>query len=318
MSKKLNEMSDMEHPTYENFRDREAKKFWDGENFGVQSNYSELEKVLLHKPGDELDVVKGNEKAWRWRGSINKEKIIEDFYRFKNILEEEGVEVEMMKDAYPDKPYQYFMRDTCIITPAGAIFGRMALNERKGEEIPVMKKLVDIDIPVIYTVHSSGTFEGGNFMWIDEETAVIGESIKTNMEGIRQIREVLAMQDVEVLDVSVPSHFTKNNGYGHIDGLLSILDKDLAAVYPEGLPYRFLEYLAEKDFELIEVPGDERSKLGINFLPLGPRKTIAVEGNTKTKKLLEDNGVEVIDVELDYLIKGGGGPRCSTLELLRK
>lgn len=318
MSEKLNEMSEMEHPTYEYFRNREAKEFWSGDDFGVKSNYSELKKVMLHRPGDEVDVVKGNEKAWRWSGNINKDRLLEDFERLKNTLKEEGVKIDFLEEAYPDRPYQYFMRDTCIITPSGAIIGRMALNERKGEEKPVMKHLLEIDIPIIYMVHGSGTFEGGNFMWIDEETAVIGESIKTNLEGIRQIRYVLEMQGVEVLDVSVPSHFRKNNGYGHIDGLLSILDEDLAAVYPEGLSYRFLEYLADEGFDLIEVPQDERSHLGINFLPIGPRKTLAVEGNKKTKNLLEDKGVEVIEIDLEELIKGGGGPRCSTLELMRE
>jgi len=318
MSKKLDEMSDMEHPIYYNFRDEEAKKYWDGDNFGAPSNFKELKRVLLHRPGEEVNVVKGNEKHWRWKDKIDTEALKEDWDRFKNVLEEENVEIHLLGEAYPNKPKQYFMRDQAVITNAGAIVSRMALTERKGEEKPVMKKLLELDIPIIYTVHGPGTFEGGNFMFIDEETAVVGESIKTNPEGIRQIRNVLEIQGIEVLEVSVPSHFRTSGGYGHIDGLLSILDEDLAAVFPEGLPYKFLEYLADKGFDLIELPRDERSHLGANLLPLAPRKTIAVEGNEKIKKLLEDHDVEVIDVEMEELIKGGGGPRCSTLELLRE
>ncbi|MFW6041204.1 MAG: dimethylarginine dimethylaminohydrolase family protein [Thermoplasmatota archaeon] len=318
MSKKLDEMSDMEHPIYYNFRDEEAKKYWDGENFGVTSNFKKLKRVLLHRPGEEVNVVKGNEKHWRWRGEIDAEVLKEDWDRLKNTFEEEGVQVDLLQDFYPDKPYLYFMRDQAVVTPAGAIISRMALTERKGEEHPVMKKLVNLDIPIIYTVHGFGTFEGGNFMFIDDETAVVGESIKTNPEGIRQIRNVLEIQGIEVLEVSVPSHFKTSGGYGHIDGLLSILDEDLAAVFPEGLPYKFLEYLADKGFDLIELPRDERGHLGANLLPIAPRKAIAVEGNEKIKKLLEDHDVEVIEVDLEELIKGGGGPRCSTLELLRE
>lgn len=55
-----------------------------------------------------------------------------------------------------------------------------------------------------------------------------------------------------------------------------------------------------------------------NVLPIGPRKIVAAAGNKETKDLLSKRNVEIIEVEMVELIKGGRGPRCCNLELLRK
>jgi N-dimethylarginine dimethylaminohydrolase len=318
MSEKLDEISEMEHAVYDDFAAREVDEYWDGKNFGVTSNYGDLKRVLLHEPGEELNAVKGEESRWLWDGTPDIEQAKADFREFRETLEDEGVETHLLGEAYEGKAKQYFMRDQSIVTPAGAIVGRMALEQRKGEERPVMQRLVELGIPIISMVHGTGTFEGGNFFWIDETTAIIGEGVRTNFEGIDQVRQTLEKQGVEVLEASVPSYLDTVAGYVHLDVSLNILDDDLAVVYPEGLPYWVLEYLAERDFELVEISREEQKHMGTNMLPLEPRKVVAASGNQETKALLEDHGVEIIEVEMDELIKGGGGPRCSTLELLRE
>lgn len=307
----------MEHAVYDDFL-VEVEEYWDGENFGVTSNYGELKRVMLHKPGKELEAVVGNEQRWLWDGTPDIEQARADFENLRSTMEREGIEVNLLGEAYEDKAKQYFMRDQAIVTPFGAVVGRMALDQRKGEEKPVMKRLVELDIPVIYMVQDTGTFEPGNFMWIDDSTAMIGEGVRTNFEGIEQVRRVLEMQSIEVLEASVPSYFNTVAGYVHLDVSLNILDEDLALVYPEGLPYWVLEYLAENSFDLIEVSRDEMKHMGTNVLPIAPRKVIAAAGNKETKDFLREKDVEIIEVDMDELIKGGGGPRCCTLELLRK
>ncbi|MGM0405761.1 MAG: dimethylarginine dimethylaminohydrolase family protein [Thermoplasmatota archaeon] len=317
MSKKLNEVSKMEHAVYEDFRG-EIEKYWDGKNFGVTSNYKELKRVMLHKPDKELETVIGDEQRWLWDGTPDIEQAKSDFENLRDTMESEGIEVNLLGDAYKDKAKQYFMRDQAIVTPFGAVIGRMALDQRKGEEKPVMKRLVELDIPVIYMVQANGTFEPGNFMWIDDSTAMIGEGVRTNFDGIDQVRQILGLQGIEVLEASVPSYYNTVSGYVHLDVSMNILDEDLAVVYPEGLPYWVLEYLVERDFELIEVSRKEMKHMGTNVLPIAPRKIIAAEGNKETKKLLKERNVDIVEVPMDELIKGGGGPRCCTLELLRK
>ena len=318
MSEKLDEISELEHAVYDDFAARKVDEYLAGEHFGVTSNYGDLKRVLLHEPGEELNAVKGEEGRWLWDGTPDVEQAKADFREFRETLENEGVETHLLGDAYEGKAKQYFMRDQSIVTPAGAIVGRMALEQRKGEERPVMQRLVELGIPIISMVHGTGTFEGGNFFWIDETTAIVGEGVRTNFEGIDQVRQTLEKQGVEVLEASVPSYLDTVAGYVHLDVSLNILDDDLAVVYPEGLPYWVLEYLAERDFELVEISREEQKHMGTNMLPLEPRKVVAASGNRETKALLEDHGVEIIEVEMDELIKGGGGPRCSTLELLRE
>jgi arginine deiminase len=47
-------------------------------------------------------------------------------------------------------------------------------------------------------------------------------------------------------------------------------------------------------------------------VPLAPGVIVAPEGNAITKALLERNGVEVLEVEVDELMKGGGSVHCMT------
>ena len=57
--------------------------------------------------------------------------------------------------------------------------------------------------------------------------------------------------------------------------------------------------------------------MGTNVLTIRPRRVVMVAENDKTRKALEKAGVDVIEVLMRELQKGGGGPRCWTLPLLR-
>ena len=53
-----NDLYDVEHPPLASFEDGELKKVYDSSTFGVASNYSKLKRILLHRPSEELNVVK--------------------------------------------------------------------------------------------------------------------------------------------------------------------------------------------------------------------------------------------------------------------
>jgi len=68
---------------------------------------------------------------------------------------------------------------------------------------------------------------------------------------------------------------------------------------------------------MIEVEREEVLRMGTNVLPLGKRKVILPAGNPIVKKRLEEIGMKIIEIGMNELMKGGGGPRCITMELLR-
>ena len=99
--------------------------------------------------------------------------------------------------------------------------------------------------------------------------------------------------------------------------VISMLDRDLALVYPPLAPVRLLELLSEHGIRTIEVPDDEFETLGPNVLALAPKVALAAEGNPQTRRRMEDAGVDVTLYASAELGKGDGGPTCLTRPLLR-
>jgi arginine deiminase len=58
--------------------------------------------------------------------------------------------------------------------------------------------------------------------------------------------------------------------------------------------------------------------MGPNVLALGPRRALALAGNPRTRRRLEDAGVEVLVYTGEEISrKGDGGPTCLTRPLER-
>jgi N-dimethylarginine dimethylaminohydrolase len=99
--------------------------------------------------------------------------------------------------------------------------------------------------------------------------------------------------------------------------VLSMLDRDLAVVYPRLAPIRLLELLAEHGVRTIDVPDEEFDSMGPNVLALAPRVALVADGNPETRRRLEAAGVDVTGYASAELGKGDGGPTCLTRPLLR-
>jgi N-dimethylarginine dimethylaminohydrolase len=196
----------------------------------------------------------------------------------------------------------------------------MALGIRRGEERFVASRLGELNVPIFRTIHGLGTLEGGNFMFLDAETVLIGTGVRTNQEGFRQACEVLTTQGVKSV-VPVPQSAYLDSfpsGYVHLDVAFNVIDADLVIVYPEGVPYELIELIRERKMRTIEVPREEALRMSTNFLVLKPNKIVTASGNQETAKALKKEGVEVIEIGVDELMKGGGSVRCMTMPLMRE
>jgi N-dimethylarginine dimethylaminohydrolase len=100
--------------------------------------------------------------------------------------------------------------------------------------------------------------------------------------------------------------------------IFSPVDKDLAVVYSPLMPIVFRNLLLRRGYHLIEVPEDEFEMMGCNVLALAPKLCLMVDGNPKTRSLLENKGCKVILYKGDEIsVKGGGGPTCLTRPIHR-
>jgi dimethylargininase len=174
--------------------------------------------------------------------------------------------------------------------------------------------LVEAGIPIAARVEAPGLAEGGDTLWLDERTLLVGRGYRTNDPGIAALRD--ALPDVDVVPFDLP-HLRGAGEVLHLMSLLSPLDEDLVVAYLPLLPVRLVELLARRGVDIVEVPDDEFATMGPNVLALAPRVALAVEGNPVTRMRMEAAGVDVHVYAGEELSNGDGGPTCITRPLLR-
>jgi len=227
-----------------------------------------------------------------------------------DALRAEGVEVVYLEGVLPHMTKSVFTRDPAIIVKGGAIICRMGVSYRRGEELPTMRTLAQLGMPILHTIHGTGLMEGGSFLWLNDRTAVVSVGHRSNAEGARQLAEVLSTLGVELLCVD-------NLGYGlHIDGSIVMVDVDKALVFVQDLPWWFLMRLEELGIHIVEAdPRD--GGMGVNCLAVRPGRVIMSSHARRSAERLEQAGVKVVLVDYDEIHKSGGGVHCSTLPLIR-
>jgi N-dimethylarginine dimethylaminohydrolase len=300
------------------------EKVW-GNNWGINNDVGRLRKVLVHRPGKEWYVMKsggeffpefdalvGPEDMWYWKGQELPDiaKVRAQHDNLTAALKAEDVEVVEIVDPLPHLTKTIYTRDTAIIVKGGAILCRFGIDYRRGEELPVMRTLAKIGMPILHTIHGTGLMEGGSFLWLNENTAAVSIGHRSNHEGARQLGEVLKTLDVELLCVD-------NTGYGlHIDGSLVMLKPDLAVAFVVDLPWWFLTRLKELGIHILDAVEDDGWQ-SVNCLAVSPGRVLMPAQAERSAEKLIKAGIEVIPVEYDEIPKGGGGIHCSTLPLMR-
>jgi dimethylargininase len=234
---------------------------------------------------------------------------------FRALLVDAGAEVIVAATPHSLDPDAIYVYDPALVTDDGAVMLRPGKEGRRGEVEVMAADFVEAGVPIAGRLDAPAMAEGGDTLWLDERTLLVGRGYRTNDEGVRQLAE--AMPGVDVVAFDLP-HLRGAGEVLHLMSLLSPIDVDLAVAYPPLMPVRLMELLAERDTELVEVPEEEFETMGPNVLALAPRVALALEGNDETRRRMEKAGVEVRVFSGDEISrKGDGGPTCLTRPLLR-
>jgi len=100
----------------------------------------------------------------------------------------------------------------------------------------------------------------------------------------------------------------------HLDTALCVLDSDTAMYYPAAFDDAGRVAIAEQFTELIEAKDEDAEVLGLNAVSDGRHVVLPVQA-TGLAAQLSERGFEPVGVDVSELLKGGGGPKCCTLEL---
>jgi N-dimethylarginine dimethylaminohydrolase len=198
---------------------------------------------------------------------------------------------------------------------------------RKNETTIIEAAMREISISPLLRTRAPATIEGGDMVFLDDETLLLGVGNRTNQKGLQQLVRIgkeLGLRNL--VAVPLPSWVI------HLDGTFMPVDRDLAilhlrslqkpaSVFEDGKPGEKMmlqQFLKSRGVNLIEVTDYERQRRATNVVPLSPRKAIAYAGNARVRRELANNAVDLIEIEGSELIRGSGGPRCMTAAVLRE
>ncbi len=314
-------------PAFED--DEMQRRVW-GRMWGVFNDVGTIKTILMHRPGQEMDNIKAekydpsidalidDDEQWYFRSDSgpNLTGMQVEHDKLVKILTDHGAEV-LYVDGSPKDPNSMFVRDMGMVVNGGLIVSRMGPvgrdfgTGRRGEEAYITKKAAEIGMPILHTIHGEGLMEGGSFCLLNETNAAIGLSKRGNKSGADQVRHVLEVLGINLIEIPLVGFSM------HIDGAIVMIDHDKALINVERLPYWFTDHLKGLGIEPIQADFRD-AKLAVNCLAISPGRIIMDELAPWTAEKLSSMGIETLMTPYRECRKHGGGIHCSTLPLIRE
>jgi arginine deiminase len=288
--------------------------------FGCQSEVGNIERLLLKHPSEALLNNENIDTQWadlNYLGPPDYNRAVGEFEGFVELLKSHVPEIHYLPKQNQTGMDSIYVHDPVVMTSAGAVLCNMGKEQRRGEPAAMGEFLKGMDIPILGSITDQGRLEGGDVVLFDKNTLAVAEGYRTNQEGIKQLQELTSEIIADFQIVPLP-HWQGPHDVLHLMSIISPVDHDLAVVYSRLIPVPFREWLIRRGIKLVEVPDTEFETMGCNVLAVSPRKCIVLEGNPRTRHLLEEEGVEVWEYKGEEIsAKGAGGPTCLTRPLWR-
>ena len=230
-------------------------------------------------------------------GTPDYEKALAQHAAYIEALKKCGVDVTVLPadEAYPDS---CFVEDPAIVTKYCAVVTNPGAPSRKGETAaiaPVLEQFYPKD--KIFHITDPGTLEGGDVMMCGD-TFYVGQSARTNAEGIRQLGEILGQFGCKV--VAVP--------------LTEVLHLKTGVVYLENNNLLTAgEFCTKPDFDSyhkVEIPVEEAYAANCIWMN---GTVIVPAGYPTVQAAVESLGYPVLVCDTSEFRKIDGGLSCLSL-----
>ena len=272
---------------------------------------SPLRKVFVRTPTTVGDFV--GQAQWR---EPDRKLLVSQHEEFVGLLRSAGAQV-LIGSAVDNLVDAVYTHDPAVMTPFGAILLRMRKPVRAEEPERLREDFEHFGVPVLGSLGAPAFSDGGDKVWLNAHTLVVGRGYRTNAAAIGQFRELLSPYGVEVISVDLP-HYMGPNAVLHLMSVISPIDHDLAVVYEPLAPVALLELLEAHAIRHITVDEDEMLTQGANILAIAPGEVVLAAGNDKVRAKLLGAGVKVHEFAgTEVAVKGDGGPTCLTQPLWR-
>ncbi len=206
-------------------------------------------------------------------------------------LREAGVNLTILPEE-PDLPDAAFVEDTVIMLDELAVLCRLNCRSRE----PEREKMLPVVSPLrpIFRIAPPGALEGGDVLQI-EKTLFVGLSGRTNLEGVRQLEEIVRPFGYRVIRVRV-------DGCLHLKTGLTAPTRNLLIANPA-----WVDLAPFGGFEILAVPKIE--PWGANTLPVNGRALVASSA-PRTADLLESKDLNIHRIDISEFQKAEAGLTC--------
>lgn len=280
-----------------------------------------LRDVLLRHPLKAFrsqEFLQENWQRFNYHSCPDFDKACRDYDVFIDALRSSGTHVHFMDDSENAGIDSLYVHDPAITIGDGIVLCRTGKELRRSETEAFSAYCDSHDISVLGRIEAPGLLEGGDVIWLDEETLAVGLGYRTNEAGIEQLRSICADRVQEIISVPLP-HFRGPGDVLHLMSLISPIGKSTAVVYQKLLPVPFIRTLHERKYTLIDIDETEYDALACNVLSLTPDRVLMAEGAPRTLSKIQSAGFDVLTYPPGEIsLKGEGGPTCLTRPLVRR
>ena len=248
--------------------------------------------AIVRTPG--RSIVKGLSDS-KTLGLPKYEEAMIQHQSYIDALTKCGLDVLVLEpcEEYPDST---FVEDVALITPNCAIITRPGVPSRRGE-VHEIGFLLKQKFNNIEAIEAPGTIEGGDIMMIGDHY-YIGLSERTNLEGAKQIIQILSKYGMSGSTISL-------NKVLHLKTGLSYLEENNLVVCGE-----FINDASFGRYNLIEIP--EKESYAANCIWVNESVIIPL-GYPTTKQRITNAGYPVIETDVSEFQKLDGGLSCLSL-----
>ena len=214
--------------------------------------------------------------------------------RYGEMLRACGAEVHAL-DVNRDHPDSVFIEDTAIVLDEIAVMMSMGAESRRGEpraietELRRWREIECVTLPA--------TIDGGDVARVGR-TLLVGQSSRTNAEGIAALTAIVARHGYRVIPVPV-------TGCLHLKSAATALPDGSLLVNPD-----WLDRAPIAGFRTVSVPPDEPSAADVALV--GETVCLAAE-HPRTAELVESLGFTVRTTRLSEFAKAEGAVTCLSL-----
>jgi dimethylargininase len=188
-----------------------------------------------------------------------------------------------------------FVEDAAVVFDGTAVIASPGAESRKAEPAEVERSLVDLGLSVERIVEP-GTLDGGDVLKVGD-TVYVGRGGRTNAEGIRQLRAILAGTRWRVVAVPVTEVL-------HLKSAVTALPDGTVI----GDPAMIGDTSVFERFLAMPEPGAE-------VVVLGPDTVLMAASAPRSAALIEDLGYRVVTVDISEFEKLDGCVTCLSIRI---